>query len=81
MVWQVIDEVEVEVAQEIRVVLQNQQDDPDSAGIEGFQSLCQRPGGQHVLLEEPERTHNQVLDLVPGLVLLLVGSPDKVRHE
>lgn len=81
MVWQVIDEVEVEVAQEIRVVLQNQQDDPDSAGIEGFQSLCQRPGGQHVLLEEPERTHNQVLDLVPGLVLLLIGSPDKVRHE
>lgn len=81
MIWQIVHKVEVKIAQKVGVILQDQQHDADGANVECLHRLRKWLCWQHILLEEPESADNQVLDLIPGLILLLVRASDKVRHE
>ena len=69
----------MEVAQELRVILQNNQDDVHRGSIEATHRRRSLLAGDQVLLYESEAVHQQVLDLVQlleldvGLVLLQLG--------
>jgi hypothetical protein len=50
VVRQRIDKVEMEITQEVRIILQNEQHNPNSASVECFDSLCRLLIGQHIIL-------------------------------
>lgn len=71
----------MEIAQEVRVILQDEQHDANSADVESFHSFRRLLSWEHIMLQEGKATHEQVFDLEPRLILLGVHSLDKVRHE
>jgi hypothetical protein len=67
-----VHEVYVELAQEKRVVLENDHHDPQCRLVELLQSLGTLLAWNHILLEETETRNDKVLDLSQTLDLLLL---------
>ena len=63
MVWQRVNEVKVEVAQELGIVLEDDEQDAHYCRVEALQRRCNYLSRQHVVLKESKALNNQVLDL------------------
>ena len=74
MLGQRIDKVEMEVAQELWVILQDYQHDSHDSRVEALQGRRRFLAWDHVVLQECEALHDQVLDLALLLVLIVALS-------
>lgn len=67
MLWETVDKIEVEVAQEVREILFYYTHNSQSGMVEGLDGRWHSLAWDHVVLEEDEGVHNQIFHLEPLL--------------
>ena len=73
MLWETIDKIEMEVAQEVREILFYHTHNSQSCMIEGLDGWWHSLAWYHVVFEEDEGVNNQIFHLEP-----LLGSKSVV---
>ena len=74
MIRKAIDEIEVEIAQEIREVVLDDAYHSQGGVVEGLNRWRHSLPWDHVVLQESKHVHDQLLDLEPLLVESVVYS-------
>ena len=74
MVWQTVDEIEMEIAEKVWEVLLDHADDSQGGMVESLDGWRNRLSWNHVALEESEDVHDELGDLESSLVERVVCS-------